>query len=199
MGYIYPSTPVPDAGYTSGEIFGVTELPYPSGRTCRVKTRKYGLFAAQLRYSVAREADIAAIMTLLANSGGSFGRFTFTDFSNWDGSPHPGLAWTNLFVGIGTGSQTVFDLPLKSTYNPYLYVNGTLVYNTDQYTLGSGTGTDGRDKATFGTAPTAGAILTLNATGKRTVYARFASEPVLPVRYAAGLVGLEVNIVEEPS
>lgn len=198
MGYTYPTTPLPDAGYTSGEVYGVSELPYPSGRTCRVKTRKYGLLVARMRYSVATEANIATIMTLRANVGGPFGRFTFVDFSNWDGSP-AGLAWTNLFVGIGTGSQTVFDLPLASTYNPYLYVDGTLKYNPTHYSLGSGTGTDGRDKVTFVTAPALNSVITISATGKRTVYARFASEPMLPARYAAGIVSLDVSIVEEPS
>ena len=86
-------------------------------------------------------------------------------------------AWTDVYVGTGDGSTKVFDLPMKNATSRTVY-NAAVAKTgggTD-YTLGDGSGTDGRDKITWNSAPTAGNRISLDATGNRAWATIFASD-----------------------
>lgn len=196
MGYVYPDTPLPSEGYSSGdEYLTLVSGPYASGRSVVGKARELPIFRASLSYPKMPAASLEPIVTLFRNCQGRYGTFAFFDFAGHDTSP-VGVQWEDLYVGVGTGSTYTFDLPMKSTTSPYLYVNGVLKYNTVDYTLYSGTGTDGRDKITLVVAPTAGHIIELTAVGRRAVQARFTSDRLSVVKYAAGLVEASVEVEE---
>lgn len=193
MGYVYPDSPVPSEGYSSSDEFAtVIAGPYMSGRSVVGKGREYSLFRARLAYARMALADFQPVYTLFSNVRGRFGTFTFFDFTGHDASP-VGAAWVRLYVGIGSGATTGFDLPMKSATNRTVYVNGSV---TSAYTFYSGTGVDGRDRIGFAVAPPSGHIIELSATGRRAVTARFAEDTLQIARYAAGLVDASIEIVE---
>lgn len=193
MGYTYPTTPIPAEGYSSDDEYATLIAgPYLSGRALTGKGREYPVFRARLRYLKVTQSDIAPILTLFRNVRGRYNQFTYFDFAGHDNSP-VGVAWEDLYVGVGDGVTTGFDLPMKSATNRTVKVNGS---TTTAYTFSSAGGPDGRDKITFTVAPTSGHIIELSATGQRAVYARFATDVLQIVRYSAGLLDLDVAIEE---
>jgi len=86
-------------------------------------------------------------------------------------------SWTDVYVGTGDGSATVFDLPFKNSTSYTVYNAGVAKTGggTD-YTFGDGTGTDGRDKVTWNSAPTDGNRISFDATGNRAWAVIFASD-----------------------
>lgn len=192
MGYVYPDSPVPSEGYSSSDEFAtVVAGPYMSGRSVVGKGREYPLFRARLAYAKMALADFQPVYTLFSNVRGRFGTFTFFDFTGHDASP-VGAAWVKLYVGVGNGVTTIFDLPMKTATSRTVYVNSVAT----AVTFNSGAGTDGRDSITFAGAPTSGHLIELTATGRRAVTARFAEDTLHVNRYAAGLVDASVEIVE---
>jgi hypothetical protein len=86
-------------------------------------------------------------------------------------------AWLDVYVGTGDGTTTVFNLPMKNSTSYTVYKAGvTQTGGGTHYTFGSGTGTDGRDKITFVTAPTGGDRISLDATGNRAWFVIFGSD-----------------------
>ena len=86
-------------------------------------------------------------------------------------------AWTDVYVGTGDGSTTVFDLPMKNSSAYTVYDDAVAkTGGGTHYTFGDGTGTDGRDKITWVAAPSDGNRLSLDATGNRAWAVIFASD-----------------------
>ena len=243
MANLYPETIKPIGPYhvRLERFTNLTELK-PSGVVFSRQGREQELLRATLIYPRHLVANFATLYQFHAQMRGRNGRFVFTDFHGWNDSP-VGIPWYLVYVGIGTGAATAFDLPSKSATSRTLYVNGvakteaaysatrarsgttvTLVtqsahgfstsdsvtitglggsnFNgtfsitvvnptTFTYTSGSGTVTttpdtggicmmparwyftsagasdsSGRDKATLGTAPTAGHILRFDFRGR---------------------------------
>ncbi len=85
--------------------------------------------------------------------------------------------WTDMYVGTGDGSTTVFDLPFKNSSSYTVYNAGVAKTGGGvDYTFGDGTGTDGRDKITWNSAPADGNRISLDATGNRAWAVIFASD-----------------------
>lgn len=78
------------------------------------------------------------------------------------------------YVGTGDASTTIFNLPAKTSSSYTLYKNDVaLTAGGVDWTFGSGSGTDGADKATMTVAPASGAKLTFSFTGFLKVRCRF--------------------------
>jgi len=106
-------------------------------------------------------------------------------------------AWTDVYVGTGDGTTTVFDLPFKNATSRTVY-NAAVAKTgggTD-YTFGDGTGTDGRDKITWNSAPTTGNRLSLDATGNRAWAVIFASDDLPWERSQYGRDTVRVTFLE---
>lgn len=186
MGYVYPSSPVPVEGMPIEDEFLTYGTEYPSGRTVTVAARQYPLFRVSLRYGPALlESDFQPVLELFRRVKGRSGTFAFFDFVD--------AAHVRLPVGVGTGAQPLFDLPLFGSATRTIYVAGV---TTTAYTFSAGGGTDGRDKITFTSAPAAGALVEIDGTGKRVVQCRFGSDSISFRRYSPGLIEAEVQIVE---
>lgn len=106
-------------------------------------------------------------------------------------------SWEDVYVGTGDGSTTVFDLPMKnsSSYTVYDAGSSQTGGGTD-YTFGDGTGTDGRDKITFNSAPTDGNRISLDATGNRTWAVIFGSDDFEFSRSQYGRDTVRVTFIE---
>lgn len=192
----YPDSPVPSQGYEWSDEFQTWVAgPYPSGRMVTAPARQYELFAVKLRYNREVRSSLTSVYDLFKASKGRHGTFTFKDFSGIDSSP-VGAPWKRLYVGVGTGAATTFDLPICSSSSRTLRVAGVAKTEGVDWTFGSGTGADGRDRAVFGSAPAAGAILDLDATGRRTVTASFAVDAMPWREFVRLLVETGLSIVE---
>ena len=73
---------------------------------------------------------------------------------------------TALYIGTGDGSTTIFDIPGRSTSSQTIYVDG-VADGSASVLVGGGDGSS--DRASWATAPAAGAVLSAIFTG----YARF--------------------------
>lgn len=184
MGDVFPTSPAPTLGYSAGQAFETYEASYPSGRSIANRARYSGLYRASLTYTCLQPADVGAVLALHAKCRGRYSTFTFV---------HPRLQpWYKLYVGVGAGAEVNFDIPLSTTTALTVYVAGSA---TTAYTLGSGTGTDGRDRLTFTAPPAAGAVIEIDATGYRRAYCRFASDELRFQDYETYLA-LAVDIIE---
>jgi hypothetical protein len=144
------------------------------------------LYSCELTYRALSWTDVQALLAFWTEHQN--GIFTFVDFNGYSkGGTSPGVAWPDLYVGKGDGSELSFNLPtfgLKASPAPVLKVAGTTKSvgiesgGTDANIL-LGDGTDGVDLLVFeaGHAPAANAIVTISATCRRALpQARFGSD-----------------------
>jgi len=158
---LYPTTPLPNGIVNWNSLRPVTISKF-IGRVVSRADCDFDLVTMDFTYLFASWSEAKTVLNFWNTVGGANGVFTFRDFTS--------RAWDALFVAVATAGQTVFDLPVTSGVGHVVYVNGT----PGSPTIGAGTGTEGRDKATFGSGLTAGQIVTLDITsGLRTAYARF--------------------------
>jgi len=184
---LYPQTPVPsEASDFSDEFKTIDGGDWENGAIASRPARLYPKYSASLIYSERDFSEFYALYEFFMSQRGRSGRFAFADFNGHDASP-VGIAWPKLLVGVGTGAQTAWDLPMmnSSGYDTGasggdpgygIFVDGTRRARgtgATEYAFASGTGANGRDKVTFVTAPTAGQIIEWRATGRRVVQARF--------------------------
>lgn len=185
MGYVYPETPLPSEGYDLGDGYQTLMSEYPSGRSVAQAARQYPLLHAALTYGRwLSEADLQPILLLHRNVRGRAGTFTFFEFQT--------AQWTKLYVGVGDAGTTVFDLPFKTGSSITYYVAGSVTAGT----YSAGTGTDGRDRVTFASAPASGALIEVTATAQRAATCRFAEDVLTFTRLSAGRAELQVEIQE---
>lgn len=130
---------------------------------------------------------------------GRYESFAFYDPQGWDASP-VGILWKGCYVGVGTGAQTVFDLPLRNTNNDSnrkIYCNG--VDKTSNGTWSQGTGADGRDKFTFSTyTPANGEVITCSGIARRVWKTKFANDEFELTAREVNIYELSVDLVEVP-
>lgn len=186
MGYVYPETPKPASGYTLGDGYEtLISGPYLSGRTVSQPGRQYPLLNAILSYGPwLSESDLQPILLLHRNVRGRASTFTFFEFEL--------ASWTKLYVGVGDASTVTFDLPFKAGTSITYYVAGSVTAGT----YSAGTGTDGRDRVTFSSAPASGALIEVTATAQRAATCRFASDSLPFVRLNSGHAQLQVSLEE---
>lgn len=105
--------------------------------------------------------------------------------------------WTRVYVGLGTGAQTAFDLPSKSATSVTVNVAGVATAGT----FAAGLGTNGRDRFTFGAAPALNAVIDVSFTGRIAVPMRFDHEDLSYEQFSVLLyaVGLRLRSVKGES
>ena len=220
---LYPQLPRPASPYPFRNIRPfVTGGPIwaPQDRALTV----FGLLAADLTYKGRSASDVMMLWKFYEDVDGAAGRFTYVDFNGIGVPPsgaHPGVLWLNLFVAQGDGTTAAWDAPTYAAHTasyfigdigypgiPIVYENGT-AKTTDVWVSGSttpaaghyflvpGTGTDGVDKITAGTAPAAGVIITIDATCRRALRrAKFLADTNpftlnVPTNYEQGTVTIQ--------
>lgn len=174
---LFPIALTPDASWVwksilrvskAGPFGGTRYLTRPQNRFSTVSVT--GTFTAAW---VEAGIGIKVLNDFWESIGGGNGVFTFLDPTDSDLG---GMAWTDLFVGVGNGVQTIWNLPMLSSGAPSAYVikvsGVTKTYTTD-YSIAAAGGTDGVDKLTMVAAPAPGAILLASATGQRAGQFRF--------------------------
>ena len=115
--------------------------------------------------------EARTIWQFYLNMYGAYEAFSFF-FVNSD-------TYENEYISTGNGSDTVYDLPGKSTSARTVYVDGSTMTpggSAYDYTFNADDGADGSDSITFNIAPAAGARITIDFAGLLRVRCRFAED-----------------------
>ena len=138
---------------------------YEDGLETRKQKRLYVRRDVNLVYQNISLAETRILWQFFNARAGAFEVFTFF-FRGSD-------VYTGEYVGVGDGTTTVFNLPSKSAGSITLYNAGAAQTEGVDWTFTTGGGSDGEDKATFGSAPADGNILTYDFTGRLKISCRF--------------------------
>ena len=140
-----------------------------------------------LKYQWISKADFRTLWEFYQARAGAFGEFNFF-FPNSN-------TWVDKYVGTGNGSQTVWNLPCKSSSSRTMKLDGDNQTEGVDYTFSAGGGVDGADKATFASAPGAGLYITLSFTGLLKCRLTYAEDKLTVNEYYDRLVkhGIKFN------
>lgn len=142
-----------------------------------------------LKYLLGTDVDTAWDFFLARK--GSFEKFTwFLPVSD---------TYTKENVGQGDGSSTTFDIMGKDISSYTVYVDGATQTEGGgaDYTIGDGTGTDGRDQIIFNSAPSNGGRIEITYTGTLGLYYTFEKDDFSKPGYITALKDWNLVIVEE--
>ena len=217
----YPDSPAPQGNSSQPWPWKLTRPLARGGPSWAQRTRAltpFDLWIVDLTYVALAWADAKTLIDFWQLMGGGNGTFTFADFNGYvkGNSTGPGVPWTGLYVGKGTGAQTTWDLPtfilqthVTASYldSPVVWVGGVAKTHLTLHPDDSGSdgyvtvggGTDGLDKIHFASAPASSALITIDATCRRAMRAAKFSTDEFPfaTRNPANLQGGVVTIVEQ--
>lgn len=139
----------------------------------RKQKRQFAVYDVTVRYRSLSESQMQTIYDFYMARKGALEAFHIYDLALLSNiAPnHSGL-----YCGTGDGTTEVFDIPGRSTSSQVIYKNGIEQTLTTDYTISSGTGSDGSDQVDFVTAPAAGDIISCDFTGFLRIRARFAED-----------------------
>lgn len=177
----------PSEGMTLTTAFPVEIVESRTGVEQRRALSIYPRHSVEIRWSRDMNAAsrVDAIWDFYRQTRGRLLPFVYFDFDS-------ARVWTRAYVGLGTGSQTVFDLPSKSATSVTVYVDGVATAGT----FAEGAGNNGRDRFTFGTAPASGAVIEASFTGRRAFTMRFADEALSYSAFSNLLYEIGMTLVE---
>lgn len=99
---------------------------------------------------------------------------------------------TGLYVGVGDGTTTDFDLPGKSTSSRSIYING--VEEETGFHFHAATGDGGADVINFDTAPGAGDVITCDFTGYQRIRCRFKEDTLTRKSYNSNVYSVSFEL-----
>jgi len=159
------------------------------GKEFRARKWAFPKRIVELNHKPIKQEEIETIWQFYRKQKGAFQPFGFFYPTKRN--------WFDEYVATGDGSTTEFELPSKETTLKAVYIDGTL-QDTSTYSIQTGTGTFGKDKITFTSAPANGAIITIDFEGKLFLTMRFFddnldSEMIHYLIYNASLKLIEVR------
>ncbi len=139
------------------------------GIEVRRALKTFATYNVSFKSKVITKDEIQTLWAFYMNRKGALEQFYFY-------VPNEIESYTDLFIGYGDGSTTVFDIPGKSITSGAIYLNGTeLTYGTDvTFLIGGGDGNS--DRVQFASAPSWGDLATCDITGKLRIPCRFKSD-----------------------
>jgi hypothetical protein len=186
----------PSESYTPAlENFTFIADGYPSGVQLARAGRLYQVYACSMRYDNISYTSLQTLWDFHRSMRGRLTTFTFTDWAGWDATP-TGIAWPKLYIGTTDGVTTGFDVPMKSSSSYTLYRAGSALTPVTDYSFGSGTGVDGRDKITLVSAGASGDLLEWVATGRAAFNVRFGSDKFPMTFMSNGVASCALDVIE---
>lgn len=178
------------------------ENPFPYGFEYKTEKSRFGREGEEIRkqrwlypkpligplkYNWITKADLQTLWEFYQARAGAFGEFNFF-FPN-------SHSWIDMYVGTGNGSQTVWNLPCKSSSGRILKVDGVQQTEGVDYTVSGGGGLDGADQLTMLSTPSTGVYITLNFTGILKVRLTYAEDKLTAEEYYNRLVKHGIKFV----
>ena len=131
----------------------------------------YPKYNVTLAYNTLEVADVRMLWEFYIARNGAQEAFYIYDFTLFleHKFNHKGL-----YCGTADGTDTIFDIPGRTTTSHTIYSDGADV--TSVTTILVGGGSSDSDRVEYDTAPTEGAIITADFTGYLRIRARFAED-----------------------
>lgn len=167
---IYPSTPVPAFAEIITGQFKTLMSEFDSGEEQRRSLRRFSKRRMKLDYQNLSASEWATVQAFFGARLGSSEAFWWVDWLS--------RAYTDEYMGRGTGGALTLDLHGVSTSGRTIYKNGVAETAGVDYNISTGTGEAGADQAVWiaGHYPAAGALITHDFTGKLRLKAVFPDE-----------------------
>lgn len=130
------------------------------GEAGGIQRKKKHLFPRRditLVYPWLTVSEASTLWAHYLSMAGSYGEFAWFDSVT--------AVYVGEYVGIGDGTQTVWNLPCKLASSISIYIDGIEQTLTTNYTIGLEGGADGEDKLTMTVAPADGQRITVDFDG----------------------------------
>jgi len=186
MSYQYPTTPIPQYPVDITTNWNNITSRFDSGKEQSRQKNLYPKYDVTLTYKVLSSADMQILWNFYQARRGSYESFYFYSLES--------VQWNGVFIGIGDGSTTIFDIPGKSTNSNVIYASGLVVPASD-YTITAGAGDCSSDQITFDTAPTLNTLITTNFVGYLRIRCKFKNDKMTRSGFTGSLytTGLELK------
>lgn len=186
MSYQYPTTPIPQYPVDITTNWNNITSRFDSGKEQSRQKNLYPKYDVTLTYKVLSSADMQILWNFYQARRGSYESFYFYSLES--------AQWNGVFIGIGDGSTTIFDIPGKSTNSNVIYASGLVVAASD-YTITAGAGDCSSDQITFDTAPTLNTLITTNFVGYLRIRCKFKNDKMTRSGFTGSLytTGLELK------
>ena len=158
---------------------------FDGGWEQRARKDDFAVYDVTLRIDKVSKTDFLKIWEFYQARKGAYEAFYFF-------VPYPDT-YKGLYVGVGNGSTTTFDLPGKSTSARSIYLDFAL--QSSGYSILDGGGAEGADRVQFASAPADGMIISCDFTGLMRIRCRFREDAMTKEYMANGLyrTGLELK------
>ncbi len=158
---------------------------FEGGWEQRMKKEDFAVYDVTLRADRLSKADFLKVWEFYQARKGAYEAFYFyvpyTD------------TYKGLYVGVGDGVTTTFDLQGKSTSAQAIYLDFAL--QSTGYSILTGGGAESADRVQFTSPPSSGAIVSCDLTGFLRIRCRFKEDSMTKEYLANGLyrTGLELK------
>jgi hypothetical protein len=183
----YPAAPVPAYPLKITQVWNTLRSDFDGANRQARQKQAFAKHDVVLNYKPLTKAEIQLLWSFYTKRGGAFEEFYFYTLPETE-------VWEDLYVGVGDGAETTFDLPGKNTSLQSIYANAVAVDSGD-YTILTGGGEVSSDRVQFDTAPAEGVVISCGFTGYMRIHCCFKEDKMSKdlfevVLYATGL-GLE--------
>ena len=162
----FPSSPVPSYSLSLKQRWNTVVADFDGSNEQRRQKSVFPKYDVSLHFENLTEAEIATLWAFYTARGGNFESFYFYTIPNTE-------VWTGQYIGVGNGSETIFDIPGKSTSDQTIYVAGVPQMLTTDYSILTGGGQASSDRVEFVSAPAAGSVIKCDFTGYLRILCRF--------------------------
>lgn len=160
----YPTVPIPQYPLSITQRHRNIITTFDGGTEQRRRKSVFPVYDVALTYNALSVADEDILWAFYREMNGAYQEFYFFTIFN---ESHEGL-----YVGIGDGATTIFDIPGVISGPAAVYVDGA----PGSYSLLIGGGSEGSDRVEFTTPPAENAILSCDIVGTHRIKCRFAED-----------------------
>lgn len=160
----FPTSPVPQYPLEITQRHRNIITTFDGGQEQRRRKSIFPVYDVILTYNAIDPDDADTLWAFYREMDGAYEEFYFFTLSN---ESHEGL-----YVGVGDGSTTIFDIPGVISGTATVYVDGF----AGSYSLLTGGGSEGSDRVEFNAAPAENEILSCDIVGTHRIKCRFAED-----------------------
>lgn len=160
----YPTVPIPQYPLSITQRHRNIITTFDGGTEQRRRKSLFPVYDVLVSYNALSPDEIDVLWAFYTEMAGTYREFYFFTLLS--------ESHTGLYVGIGDGVTTIFDIPGIIDGPATVYVDGL----AGSYSLLTGGGAEGADRVEFASAPGENAILSCDLTGRHRIRCRFAED-----------------------
>ena len=160
----FPTSPVPQYPLEITQRHRNIITAFDGGQEQRRRKSLFPVYDVLVSYNALSPDEIDVLWAFYTEMAGAYREFYFfTPLSE---------SHTGLYVGVGDGVTTIYDIPGIIDGPATVYVDGL----AGSYSLLTGGGSEDSDRVEFNAAPDEGAILSCDIVGQHRIRCRFAED-----------------------